>query len=142
MSDTLTSKQRSWNMSRIKSKGTQPERLLYKLFKKAGYKVRRNAKELPGTPDILLVRRNVAIFLHGCFWHRHKGCKFSYMPKSNVAFWKNKFAANLARDIRVKSKLRALGYCVGVIWECQLKKPDFCIKDLPCLKRRTPSTVL
>lgn len=140
MADTLTPKKRSWNMSRIKSRGTLPENKLYQLFKRAGFKIRRNAKELPGSPDILLVRRKTAVFLHGCFWHRHKGCKFSYIPKSNIVFWKNKFAANQDRDAVVSRKLRALGYSIVIVWECQLKSPGFSLKDLPCLSQRKTST--
>lgn len=130
MADTLSVKRRSWNMSRIRSKGTRPELKLYRLFKKAGYKVRRNAKELPGTPDVLLVRSKTVVFLHGCFWHRHRGCKYSYRPKSNIDFWEKKFAANVKRDKIVKAKLKALGYRVAVVWECQLKDEKFSLKDV------------
>lgn len=127
-------------MSRIKNKGTRPEKKLYNLFIKAGYKVRRNAKALPGKPDILLERKRVAVFLHGCFWHRHKNCKYAYKPKSNIAFWEKKFAANQARDKQVKAKLVALGYSVATVWECQLRNPAFKIKDIPCLKKKKQST--
>lgn len=117
-------------MSRIKSKGTQPEKKLYLLFKKAGFKIRRNAKELPGKPDILLERKKVAVFLHGCFWHRHRNCRFTYTPKSNIDFWTKKFAANKKRDAVVKRELKRLGYLVSVIWECQLSKKDFDVRKV------------
>lgn len=126
-------------MSRIKSKGTLPEKKLYLLFKKAGFIIRRNARELPGKPDILLERRKVAVFLHGCFWHRHKNCKYAYKPKSNIVFWEKKFAANQARDKQVKAKLVARGYLVATVWECQLISPAFKIKDIPCLKKKKQS---
>lgn len=129
MADTLSAKHRSWNMSRIRNKGTRPEQKLYLLCKTARYKIRRNVKGLPGTPDILLVRTKTAVFLHGCFWHRHRNCKYSYKPKSNVNFWKKKFAANIKRDKTVKAKLLALGYRVAVVWECQLKDERFSLRN-------------
>jgi len=124
-------------MSRIRSKGTRPEQKLYLLCKKGRYKIRRNVKGLSGTPDILLVRTKTAVFLHGCFWHRHRNCKYSYKPKSNINFWEKKFAANIKRDKIVKAKLLALGYRVAVVWECQLKDERFSLRN--CIKRSVSS---
>jgi DNA mismatch endonuclease (patch repair protein) len=88
---------------------------------------------LPGKPDIVLPRRRVAIFVHGCFWHRHRGCRYAYRPKSNRGFWKRKFEANMTRDREVARALRKLGWRILIVWECQIEKPDKLTRKLQYL---------
>lgn len=106
-------------MSRIRSADTIPERLVRSLLHKMGYRFRLHRADLPGKPDIILPKLRVAILVHGCFWHRHPGCKYAYTPKSRVKFWNQKFDGNVARDKRVKCELRSAGWRVIIVWECQ-----------------------
>ena len=98
MADVHTPEQRSFNMSRIRGADTKPEILLRSLLHRAGFRFRKNVRSLPGTPDIVLPKFQTVIFVHGCFWHRHAGCRFATTPKSNEAFWEAKFAATVQRD--------------------------------------------
>lgn len=124
MTDTLTPEQRSWNMSRIKGKDTKPEVLVRSMLHRAGYRFRKNVKDLPGKPDIVLPRYKTVIFVHGCFWHRHKGCKEATTPKSNIEFWQKKFERNVANDKKHARQLRSLGWRVLTVWSCELKAPE------------------
>jgi len=117
--DSLTVSHRSWNMSRIRSENTIPEVRVRSALHRLGFRFRLHRDDLPGRPDIVLPRHRVAIFVHGCFWHRHSGCRFTTMPKSRIPFWKGKFEKNVARDRRVCRKLRRTGWKVVIIWECQ-----------------------
>lgn len=119
--DIVTPEQRSRNMSAIRSKNTKPEIYFRKLLFAQGYRYSLNSKTVPGHPDIYLRKYNTAIFIHGCFWHRHSGCKYSYTPKSRVEFWKKKFDANQKRDFVVKDELQERGIKCLVIWECSVK---------------------
>jgi DNA mismatch endonuclease (patch repair protein) len=121
--DRLTSAQRSWNMSRIRGRDTQPELLVRSALHRAGYRFRLHRKDLPGRPDIVLPKYRTVVFVHGCFWHRHAGCRFTYTPKSRIAFWQNKFDANVERDRLARDKLRRLGWNVATVWECQAASP-------------------
>ena len=123
--DTLTKDRRSWNMSRIKSKDTVPEMRVRSALHHAGYRFRLHVKDLPGKPDIVLSKYKTVIFVHGCFWHRHKGCSNATMPSTNQDFWKEKFSQNVKRDKREQLKLKRLGWKVIVIWECELKEISF-----------------
>lgn len=123
--DTLTKEKRSWNMSRIKSKDTKPEMLVRSALHRAGYRFRLHVKELPGKPDIVLPKYKTVIFVHGCFWHRHKRCSGATMPSTNQDFWKEKFRQNVKRDKKEQSALKRLGWKVIVIWECELKEVSF-----------------
>lgn len=118
--DRISKEARSRNMSKIRSKDTKPEIEVRKLLHSMGYRFRVNKKELPGKPDIWLRKYNTAIFVHGCFWHRHEGCKYAYTPKSNVNFWTNKFKNNIQRDKVNIEQLEALGIRVLIIWECEV----------------------
>lgn len=118
--DRISTGKRSWNMSRIRSKNTLPERRVRSVLHNLGYRFRLNKKQLPGTPDIVLSKYNVAIFVHGCFWHRHQNCKFAYSPQSRKQFWTRKFSANIHRHEIVTRELTDLGWNVLVIWECEL----------------------
>lgn len=118
--DRISKEARSRNMSKIKSKDTKPEIEVRKLLHSMGYRFRVNKKELPGKPDIWLRKYNTAIFVHGCFWHRHEGCKYAYTPKSRVEFWLEKFKQNVERDNRTLKELQSLGIRVLIIWECEV----------------------
>lgn len=120
--DILTPEKRSWNMSRIQSKNTKAELAVRSSLHKIGYRFRLNDKTLPGKPDIVLPKYKTVIFVHGCFWHRHSGCKYAYIPKSRIDFWNNKFTDNIERDKRNISALQKEGWCPIVIWECKIKK--------------------
>lgn len=122
MTDRISKEHRSWNMSQIRGKDTRPEIIVRSLLHRMGYRFRLHRKNLPGKPDIVLPKYKTVIFVHGCFWHRHRGCKFAYTPKSRKRFWENKFAANTKRDIDVRRQLRRLGWKTLVIWECELAK--------------------
>ena len=122
MSDKLTPENRSWNMSRIKGKDTKIEVEVRKYLFSKGYRFRKNDKRYPGKPDIVLPKYHVAIFVHGCFWHRHEGCKDATTPKTRTEFWLEKFDKNVKNDQIKQEKLRALGWKVIVIWECELKR--------------------
>lgn len=123
MTDNLSPEDRSWNMSRIKNKNTRPEKTVRSALHKMGYRFRLHRKDLPGKPDIVLAKHKTVIFVHGCFWHQHKGCKYAYLPKTRVRFWKEKFKENYARDIRARKELKRMNWKSKVVWECQTKKP-------------------
>ena len=122
MSDKLTPEKRSWNMSRIKGKDTKIEVEVRKYLFSKGYRFRKNDKRYPGKPDIVLPKYHVAIFVHGCFWHRHEGCKDATTPKTRTEFWLEKFDKNVKNDQIKQEKLRKLGWKVIVIWECEINK--------------------
>jgi len=123
MTDHLTPERRSWNMGRIRSKDTKPEKAVRSLLHNMGYRFTVNGpsnRKLPGKPDIFLPRYSTAIFVHGCYWHRHQGCKLAYTPKTRVDFWTEKFEKNVLRDHRNQALLRDLGLNVLVVWECEI----------------------
>lgn len=108
-------------MSQIKGKNTKPEEKVRKYLFSQGFRFRKNDKRLPGTPDIVLPRYRTVIFVNGCFWHGHSGCKYFVWPKSNADFWKSKIEKNIIRDRIKEEELHALGWRVIVVWECELK---------------------
>ena len=122
--DIISEERRSWNMSRIKGKDTKPELVVRSILHKMGYRFRLHRKDLPGTPDIVLPKYKTVIFVHGCFWHRHKRCKFAYTPKSRVKFWKDKFAETVKRDKQHLKQLKENGWEVFIVWECETKDMD------------------
>lgn len=109
-------------MAAIHSRDTKPELYFRKLLFARGYRYRIAVKNVPGHPDLFLRKYNAAIFIHGCFWHRHPGCPFAYMPKSRVDFWEKKFTDNMKRDREVKERLRAAHIRCLVVWECTIKQ--------------------
>ena len=119
--DSLTPEQRSERMSRVKSRDTEPERELRRLVWGLGHRYRKNHDTVPGRPDLAFVGRKQAIFIHGCFWHRHDCPSGKRTPKSQVGFWRHKFKANVRRDAQVRRDLKAEGWRSLVIWECQLR---------------------
>ena len=132
--DTITKEQRSRNMAAIRSVNTIPELYLRKLLFSKGYRYSINSKKVSGHPDIYLKKYNTAVFINGCFWHRHEGCKYSSTPKSKVEYWQKKFEMNIRRDRTVKSELKDANVKCLVIWECSIKKmrknPEFCSEIL------------
>ena len=120
MADVLTREQRSFNMSRIRGKDTKPEMVVRKLVHSLGYRYRLHVRALPGCPDLVFPSRQKAIFVHGCFWHRHHCKRGSPKPKTRKGFWEKKLAGNKARDARHRRELRRLGWKVLTIWECQI----------------------
>lgn len=120
--DIVTPEQRSKNMAAIRSKDTKPEIYFRKLLFARGYRYSLNEKTVPGHPDIYMRKYNTAIFVHGCFWHRHEGCKYAYMPKSRVEFWQKKFEANRKRDETVQKELNEKGIRYIIIWECTIRQ--------------------
>jgi DNA mismatch endonuclease (patch repair protein) len=122
MADVHTSEVRSYNMSRIKGKDTKPEVAVRKYLFSKGFRYRKNVRKLPGCPDIVLSKYRTCIFINGCFWHKHDGCRYFVWPKSNEEFWKKKINANVDRDKRNYALLKEAGWNVIVIWECEIKK--------------------
>jgi len=120
MADHLTKERRSWNMSLIKAKNTKPEKTVRSVLHSMGYRFRIHKKNYPGHPDIVLPKYNTIIFVHGCFWHQHKGCKYATFPKTNQEFWEKKLKSTVERDKKNILKLKAAGFNVLVIWECQV----------------------
>ena len=122
MDDKFSKDTRSYIMSSVKNKDTKPEILVRSYLFSKGLRFRKNDKRYPGRPDIVLPKYKTIVFVHGCFWHRHVGCKYATMPKSNVDFWKNKFYRNQERDEHNKKLLEEMCWNVITVWECQLKK--------------------
>lgn len=122
--DTITPDQRSKNMQKIRSKNTTPELIIRRFLFRQGLRFRLHVKELPGKPDIVLPKYRAVIFVHGCFWHQHPGCKQASSPKSNSDYWKNKLSANQARDKKHTEALAQSGWRVFTIWECEVESKD------------------
>ena len=108
-------------MSHVTGKETKPEIIVRKYLFARGLRYRKNVKRLPGTPDIVFPKYKTAVFVNGCFWHGHKGCRYSHLPSTNFEYWEKKIADNIERDERKKRELEGLGYRVLIIWQCQLK---------------------
>lgn len=120
--DVFSPEKRSQVMSRIRSKDTKPEKIIRSILHKLGFRFRINRKDLPGKPDIVLPKYKTVIFVHGCFWHQHEGCKIASKPKSNIKFWQDKFSRNIERDKKNQEDLYKMGYRVLVIWECEINE--------------------
>lgn len=120
MADRMTKEQRHKCMSRIKGRDTKPEMLVRRYLHSRGYRYRVNVRRLPGTPDIVLHKYRTAIFINGCFWHGHEGCRYFVLPKSNTKYWQQKIERNKQRDIEKRIQLRLLGWHTIIIWGCEL----------------------
>ena len=146
MADIVSPEQRSQNMAAIRSRDTKPEVYFRKLLFAKGYRYRIAAKNIPGHPDIFLRKYNTAIFIHGCFWHRHHGCKYAYTPKSREDFWQNKFEANIKRDYIVKTQLETLKIKCIIVWECtvksMIKDSETCATVLRVIENFLPEEML
>ena len=130
MVDSLTKERRSWNMGRVHSKDTKPELIVRSILHRSGYRFRLHNEALPGKPDIVLAKYRTVIFVHGCFWHRHKNCPDATIPKTNTAFWEHKLNRNVERDKRTQITLQQLGWKILVVWECETTKPDKLVNKL------------
>jgi len=131
MTDRISPEHRSWNMSRIRNKDTHPEKCLRSLLHQAGFRFRLHASNLPGKPDLVLPRYKTVIFVHGCYWHRHSGCKNATTPDTHTDFWVNKFQRTVKRDKEVVDKLINQDWRVITVWECELKNnPDSVIQKI------------
>ncbi len=117
-------------MSGIRGKDTKPEMLVRRFLHAHGYRYRLHRKDLPGKPDIVLPRLRVCIFVHGCFWHHHPGCRFAVLPKSRPEFWETKLLANAVRDQRVLKSLNEAGWRTFVVWECELRRSEAVLDGL------------
>lgn len=139
MADKLTAQRRSWNMSRIRSRDTAPEKIVRSLLHSLGFRFRLHHSGLPGKPDLVLRRYNTVIFIHGCFWHQHPGCIDCSKPSSNSQYWSAKLARNVERDKQNKARLIKAGWNIILIWECETKRLDILekrlLKKLVSLKR-------
>jgi len=124
LTDTLNQAERSERMSRVRGKDSVAEMRLRRLIHGMGYRYRLHIGSLPGKPDLVFSSRKAVIFMHGCFWHRHDGCRLARLPKSRVAFWLDKLEANRRRDAVNLDRLRELGWRILVIWECQMQASD------------------
>lgn len=121
MVDSLTPEARSRNMAKIRGRDTGPEMLVRRAAHALGLRFRLHRRDLPGTPDLVFPGRRIALFVHGCFWHRHPGCRMAYSPKSRVDFWQTKFDGNVERDARKQRELAEAGWTAVVIWECETR---------------------
>ncbi|MDM7979030.1 MAG: very short patch repair endonuclease [Rhizobium sp.] len=124
MTDIVDQSTRSRMMAAIGGRNTKPEIVLRRALHSLGFRFRLHSKQVFGRPDIVLAKHNAAIFVHGCFWHRHEGCRYKTTPASRREFWVSKFEANVARDAVVRATLLERGWRVAVVWECALRKPD------------------
>ncbi len=124
MVDVVTPQVRSRMMSGIRGKNTMPEILVRRFLHGLGFRYRLHDRALPGAPDLVFPRHGAVIFVHGCYWHRHEGCKYATTPASNVAFWETKFAGNVRRDRTAVMALKKAGWRVFVLWECGLRTSD------------------
>lgn len=122
MADVVDKATRSRMMSGIQGKNTKPELLVRKFLHGRGLRYRLHAKELPGKPDLVFPKYKAVVFVHGCFWHQHAGCKYASMPRSREHFWANKLSENVARDTYQIAALEELGWHVFVVWECELRE--------------------
>lgn len=120
--DVVDATTRSKMMSGIRSKDTKPEMTVRRYLHSHGFRYRLHARDLPGSPDLILPKHKAAVFVHGCFWHRHQGCRYATTPSSNVGRWRQKFEGNVERDLRKAQALDAAGWRVIVVWECDLKR--------------------
>lgn len=138
VTDVLTRSQRSFNMAQIKGRNTRPEMAVRSFLHSLGYRYRLHARDLPGSPDIVLPKHGAIIFVHGCFWHIHR-CRYGkVIPATNAEFWQNKRTGNIQRDRRNVLALRKAGWRVLTVWECWTKRPDYLHRQLcTFLERRT-----
>jgi DNA mismatch endonuclease (patch repair protein) len=135
MTDRLSPAQRSRNMARIRGANTGPERILRSGLHRAGLRFRVHRSDLPGRPDIVLRRHSAAVFVHGCFWHRHRSCRYAVMPKTQPRFWAEKLGANRVRDRRQLELLLGAGWRVLVVWECALRNQVQRDETIACAAR-------
>ena len=139
MTDIFDPEKRSEIMSRIRGRDTRPEMIVRRIAHALGFRFRLHRKDLPGRPDIVFPRHQAVIVVHGCFWHRHPGCKRASSPKTREGYWQNKFEDNVVRDKRNETALRDLGWKVMVIWECETKDHEAVAARIESFLRRDES---
>jgi DNA mismatch endonuclease, patch repair protein len=122
--DTVDPRKRSEIMAAVRQRDTTPELRVRSTLHRAGYRFRLHRRDLPGSPDVVLPKHRLVVFVHGCFWHRHPGCKKATTPKANAEFWAAKFRRNVERDAEAVAGLEVLGWRVLTIWECETRGPD------------------
>lgn len=130
MADNLTPEQRKKAMSRVQQRDTKPEKLVRSILHKLGFRFRKNVSSIAGKPDIVLPKYKTIIFVHGCFWHQHKGCRKANRPTSNTAFWNNKLDKNVKRDKQTLKELKNLGWRFLTVWTCEMKDKELLIEKL------------
>jgi DNA mismatch endonuclease (patch repair protein) len=138
MADVHDKKTRSYNMSQIKGKNTKPEMLVRKFLHANGFRYRLHVKDLPGKPDIVLPKYKTVIFVHGCFWHGHQGCKYFVVPRTRTEWWMNKINSNITNDTKTVKALKKEGWKIITLWECDLRKKTF-QKSLSSLYKKLSS---
>jgi DNA mismatch endonuclease, patch repair protein len=121
MADNLTTQQRKYAMSRVRGQNTKPEKMVRSLLHRLGFRFRKNVKNLPGKPDVVLPKYRTAIFVNGCFWHGHENCKRATIPNTRREFWEQKISSNSSRDKKATELLQQSGWRVVTIWQCQLR---------------------
>ncbi len=124
MADHVDAAKRSLIMAAVHSKHTKPEIVVRKIVHRLGYRFRLHSAKLPGHPDLVFSGRRKVIFVHGCFWHRHPGCRYASLPKTRIDFWESKFRANVDRDERTRLELERTSWKVLTVWQCELKEPE------------------
>jgi DNA mismatch endonuclease, patch repair protein len=122
--DRLSKERRSWNMAQIRGKNTRPERIVRGMLHRMGYRFRLHGRDLPGRPDIVLAKHRTVVFVHGCFWHRHRGCRISGLPKTRREWWRTKLEGNALRDRKNRRALQRDGWRVIIVWGCEIKNPE------------------
>jgi DNA mismatch endonuclease, patch repair protein len=122
--DVVDKKTRSRMMAGIKGANTQPELRIRQALHREGFRFRLHGRQLPGKPDVVFSQFAAVLFVHGCYWHRHEGCRLSTTPRTNPQFWSDKFSANVKRDIAVRNALADEGWRIGIVWECALRSKD------------------
>ena len=137
--DTLAKEERSRHMSMVRSKNTKPELLVRSYLHRNGLRFRLYRKDILGCPDIVLRKHRALVFVHGCFWHQHKGCKKARMPKSNRDYWRPKLEGNVKRFSKNQTDLKKMGWRVFVLWECEVGKPDKLMKLVKKIKEHKNS---
>ncbi|HOB52797.1 MAG TPA: very short patch repair endonuclease [Acidobacteriota bacterium] len=130
MTDVFSKEKRSWIMSRVKGRDTKPEIIVRSLVHRMGFRFRIHRRDLPGKPDIVLPRHKKIIFVHGCFWHGHKLCRYSKRPTTNKLFWNKKLEGNIERDKRFRRMLSRKGWEVLIVWQCEIQKPQTLLRKL------------
>jgi DNA mismatch endonuclease (patch repair protein) len=140
MADTVDAKVRSWIMANVPQRNTSPERIVRSFLHQLGYRFRLHRRDLPGSPDIVLPKYKIAIFVHGCFWHQHRGCRKARRPTSNTDYWNQKLDENVLRDKRQILELKMLGWQVIVVWQCEAQNINSLSRKLNALRQTASPT--
>lgn len=141
MADNLTPQQRKRAMSRVQQQNTKPEKIVCSILHRLGFRFRKNVSSLIGKPDIVLPKYKTIIFVHGCFWHQHAGCRKSRRPTTNIEFWNEKLDRNMERDKQTEAKLKSSDWNILIVWDCEIRDKELLIEKLESsLKKNISST--